>query len=230
MLAGIDLLYEQVEISQTDAAVITTDLTTYTFSGMELGAAHSNRKIVVHVVMSDGSAGTTISTLTIGGISAAVVSDGVTNASADGAGASTSLSAQWMAAVPTGTTGDIVVTFSAESNNCAITVYRLINAATTAFHVATDITADGSNAVSASLNIPGFGVAIGSVRWQGNGATRTTTWDGLTENVDETIEATSTYSSASKYFATGQSGLTITATASGTLDLEALVLASFRPL
>ena len=226
-ISGANL--RRVELSHTANAVSTTDLTTYTFSSQALGAAHSNRKIVVAIIANDTDAGTTISTVTVGGVSASVVSDGTTTATADAGSGNTRISAQYLAAVPTGTTGDIVITFSGAMINCAITVYRLVNARTQAFHVVKD-TSITTNALSVGLNIPGFGAAIGGVLMEGDGTARTASWVGLTEDTDATIESDDSYSTANKSFAMAQSSLTVTVTASGTIDQGALVTASFKPL
>jgi len=123
-------------------------------------------------------------------------------------------------------TGDIVVTFSSTMLDCAIAVYRLINAGS-AYDVQTDITLT-SNAYSVSIDVPASGAAIGTVI-TGGSAARTFVWTGLTEDVDATIESTITYSSASDAFATTQTGLTVTAQASGTTTAGALVVASWGP-
>ena len=226
---GFNVRVKQVELSHTANAVSTSDLTTYTFSTQALGAAHSNRRIAVFISGSAAASGRTISTVTINSASAAVVSDGVTSASADGGGGSTTrLSALWIATVPTGTTGDIVITFSGAVERCAISVYRLLNTGTTAHHVANDTTIT-SNAFSTSLNIPGSGAAIGGVAADGNSAARTWTATNITENVDATIEGNHTYSTASGFFTTPETGRTITFTASGALNDGAMVTASFRP-
>lgn len=227
---GFNAAIRQVESSKTDSAVNATDLTAYTFSAKAFGAAHSNRKIEIHIAATSATAGRTISTVTIGGVSAAVTSDGVTSAVADG-GSGSNLSAFWIAAVPTGATGDIVVTFSAGMDNCGITVYRLINAATTAHHVMTDVSVT-ANALSGSLNVIGFGAVIGGVKWESN-TDRTNTWSGLslTEDVDAVIETgDATYSSASNTFNTTAASQTVTATASDTVDAGALVAVSHKPL
>lgn len=229
MIPFLDLLYEQVELSQTDADVSAANATEYTFSGKALGAAHTNRKIVVHITFEDTSdAGSTISSVVTGGISAGIVSDGSTSAISDSGSGDTEISALYIASVPTGTTGDVVVTLNEAVTNCSITIYRLINAATTAYHVQTDNTVT-TNALSVSLNIPGFGAAVGGVHFLTGGSPATTTWTGLTEDVDGTVEADVSRSSASGRFASAQTGRTVTATASTGVE-GALVAASFKPL
>lgn len=61
-------------------------------------------------------------------------------------------------------------------------------------------------------------------------ASRTFTWAGLTERVDEDVEAAlfATHSAAGDAFASAQTGLTITATPSAAVSAISLVRAAFR--
>ena len=87
------------EVSQTASDGSASNLTAYTFSGLSLGVAATNRKIVV-VVGGFADGGETISSVTVGGISAEpVISQAATNTFLE----------MWQADVPTGTTGDVVV-------------------------------------------------------------------------------------------------------------------------
>lgn len=93
--------------------------TTYTFSSAGLGAADAAREIVLCVGWVNGAGvARSISTVTVGGISASIVAQHTT---ASGAG-----SGIVQAAVPTGTTGDIVVTFDAGASGCIVGIYRII--------------------------------------------------------------------------------------------------------
>ena len=223
MLAALDLLYEQVEISQTDAAVITTDLTTYTFSGMELGAAHSNRKILVFIA-GKASSSQTINTVTIGGISASLVTDGTNQATT---GPAFTPSVFYIATVTTGTNGDVVVTFSSTILAAAITVYRSINTRTQAYHVQIDTST--TTEANTTINKSGFGAVVGGFRMDSNDSNpRTATWVGLTEDVDNTIETDRSYSSA--YITNTHGGsLEVIATASGAVDSVGLITVSLQP-
>jgi hypothetical protein len=229
IVGGIPMLFTAltvvpVDISLTDNAVITTDLTTYTFSARALGVAESTRRIAVGITSNISTNGRTISSVTIGGVSASEV----VFARSDNGPAST-LAAIWMAEVPTGTTGDVVVTFSAAMGYCTIDIYRLLNASATAYHTATDITAT-ANALSESLNLIANGAAIGVFINGGTTAVRTTTWTNITEQTDRSLtEFNLSASTAANTTATTQT-LTISATASGTIDRFALALASFQPV
>lgn len=222
-LIGFGMNKRVISKSLTDSAVDSTDTTAYTFAGKSIGAADSNRRIIIAVAGSSVTAGRTISSVTVGGLTAT----GDVTATSTGFG--TNISALYRVVVPTGTTADVVVTFSGSMRHCGISVYRLINAGAV-FNTATDITIGGSNDLSASINIPGGGCAIGSVIGNGSAAVRTWTWTNLTEDVDATIEGATSYTTASDVFTGAQTSRTVTATASGALsaDTGALAIVSYN--
>jgi len=216
-----------VDISKTDSWVDPNDLTNYTESVRAFGEAASNRYMLLCLAAQSSTSGRTINSITIGGVTATLV------ISVDGGSTGTSIAALYIALVPTGTTGDVVLQFSGGMTRLGFTLIRMTNVLDLAFDTKTDITVTG-NALSNSLNISAGGVAIGVVQFAGNGGTRTCAWTSLaTEDQDETMESASnkTISVAHDFFATEQSGLTITATASGSVDANgnALSLASFSP-
>ena len=89
----------------------------YTFSSQSIGAADSNREVVVALMMR-ASGTVTVSSVTIGGVSAtqdATASNLVSS--------NTTLVAFYRAAVPTGTTADVVVNLSAGAVRCFIGVW-----------------------------------------------------------------------------------------------------------
>lgn len=95
--------------------VDTSSQTTRTISSVDFGEANTSREIFV-VVRYSNSTATTISSATIGGVSA-TISAGV-SANAQGA-------AVIFATVPTGTSGDIVITYSNATTNSVVFVYRV---------------------------------------------------------------------------------------------------------
>jgi hypothetical protein len=182
-------------IVYTATAVSAASATVYTFSSQALGVAASDRLIVVS---SDNYDGTT-SGITVAGVAAtAVVQASGTNSRAG----------LWQAAVPSGTTGDIVVTLGAGNDRHGIGVWAIYGAAnSSANHTATD--ADSSDPLTVSMDCPANGVMIGV------GAAHTTgtkgyAWTNLTENFDAVIKTSTQHTGASASFAAAQSGLTIT--------------------
>jgi hypothetical protein len=95
--------------------------TAYTFSSSSLGAAASNRTIVIAVGGGRATAGTrTVSTLTVGGSSATFIAR-----KNSGAG---NVLEFWSIAVASGTSADIVVTFSASMVTAGISWWRVLDA------------------------------------------------------------------------------------------------------
>lgn len=205
-------------IAWTASGSSTANLTTYTFAGHALGTEAAGRLIPV-VVYSSGAGGTavTISTMTIGGVSAAPAVASNDTATVD--------AHIWYAVVPTGTTGDIVITFSAARARCAIDAFQAHNVQSA---TPTDTgSASAADPISDDLNISAGGVAVGGAL---TFTTTTVTWTaGLTERSDFQLESAQTQSSASDAFADAQTGLTIEADfASGAGASKHLVLASWR--
>lgn len=204
-----------VTISNTAHAYDASNASAYTFSSAALGTARGNRQIVVGLEATGGTV-YTLSSVTIGGISASV--DIQTTTSNDRI-------AIVRAAVPTGTTGDIVVTFSNTFNSCAIGVWAVYGASTGAASDTASSSADPPSTTACA--IPAQGVAVGFVRSNANSG-GAFAWTGLTEDFDvlEAGEGT-TYSGASDAFATAQASPTITATPAGNDTRRVMVVASY---
>ena len=197
-------------------AVDTTSLTVYTFSSLALGAAASDRKIVVAVASRGGAQ--IVSSLTIGGISATLVV----------AAKDTVLAELWQAAVPSGTTGDVVVTMDTSGAiNCGVGVFRVLGA----LGAADDTGFDTINtALNDTLDIPAGGVAIGCACVDEPSATFV--WTNLTEAYDEAVEgaADTFHTGAKDEFASQQSALSITCTVSSAPTNATMALASWGPV
>ncbi len=209
-------------IALTDHTFSSSGNSSYSFSSLSIGAAAGDRQIIVSVeARSQNSVPYTVSTVTVGGISATKI------CGADATNGVTELRPElWLASVPTGTTGTVAVTFSASVLQCGVGVWRMTGAATSASATATDAGTGGSYVPSKSLAIPAGGVAVGIAA--SSGAAGSFTWTSLTEDFDEQSGATATHSGASLASA-GGSTPTITATASGSNDVIGMALASFAP-
>ncbi len=172
------------------------DLTTYTFSGKSLGvvAVAGTRLIVVSVYGTTTSAPKTLDSVTIAGVSAIQIVAQTTTSIHQGI---------WAAAVPTGTTGDIVCTFSGIMSRCGIGWYRAIVIDTVVRETAT---ASGTDPISTTINVLSHGICIAVATTQG---ATTSTWTGLTEDFDYNLESAFNHSGASDAFATAQTGLTV---------------------
>lgn len=212
-----------VGLSFLQAASDTTDVTTYTFSSQNLGTAASDRHIIVAVAARAlGATACTISSVTVGGVAATIshqVSNNTTNSNVVGLA---------IAAVPSGTTGDIVVTLSRSALRCRIAAYRATTINPTATDTGTDTTA-ASSQVSDTIDVPAGGCAVAVTMVAIVTPPTTWTWGGVTEDHDATVETSASVSGASSAFAASQSGLSVTATYIGTNIEPALAIAAWGP-
>lgn len=194
-------------ISYRTNAVDITGQTTYTFSGKDFGPAASDRYVVVGFV-ARGQA--SVTSVTIGGVAA-------TQRKLQG---NTDVAALYIAAVPTGATGDVVVVLPGAGLRAGIGIWALYGLSDSGAAETTN----SSTAATADLSLttsPGA-LVVGQV-W--NDAALSVSWVGLTENYDTAIDAVNAYSGAS-VSATGGL-LTITATMGGAGN-HAAVSAAFK--
>lgn len=188
------------EIGYLQSYTDTSDSSSYTFSSVNFGTADSNRYIIIGIASRKSGTTTSISSVTIGGVSATITKQQVNNAT------NTNVSGIAIANVPTGTSGNIVVTFADTMLRCAITVYRTVGLTS---KTAYDSDSSTASAPSVSLDVPtnGFAIGIGLTA-----ASTSATWTGLTEDSDATLESWVTYSSAHRNFESGSTGETMTVT------------------
>lgn len=204
-----------------------SDSSVGTFS-MSFGEAHNHRHLILGLHGSQNSSIPGVN-VGIGGITASPVvwvQASPTNNWHGWAGL-------FMAHVPTGTSGNVVLSSwggSAPSRrNLALWRVTGISPDKTPFATASDVT-DASNALSASLEIPVGGFAVGSALLVAT-SSRTTSW----MNMDIEDEDTNTYSSTSHLAAAHHleaGAATRTVTASGALNstnYHTLVMASWGP-
>lgn len=156
-----------------------TDLTTYTFSAQTLGTAAGDRYIVL-VIGGDSSDGAskTVSSVTVQGITATLLS---TQYSVE-----RDTMAMAIVAVPTGTTGDIVVTWSATMRNMGVGWWRV-----TGLSSATPYDFDGAartgDGESTAIDIPSSAIAIAGAHC----SAPSLSWTGLTEDFEDINEFSS---------------------------------------
>lgn len=143
--------------------------TTTTYTSVAIGAADTNRIVAVGVAVRVNADVDSISSMTIGGISATQVA-GARSTRAD---AGLSITDIWYAAVPTGTTANIVINWSASVVRSGIGAYRIITATPAPTSVSFGI-GTGTNATTGTITVPGGGAGFaifgnrngtGSVAW-----------------------------------------------------------------
>jgi len=151
--------------------------TNYTFSSQNLGTAASGRIIAVHVASERSSAGArTVSSLTVAGVSAALV---VRNTTPNG-----DAHELWEAQVPSGTSGDVVVNHSGSMVGSSIALYAIYNAKYQQHYTVTD----SGTTLSQNLVIPNNSIAIAGAS-DVDADVGTGTFTGVTERFDQAIEA-----------------------------------------
>jgi hypothetical protein len=198
----------------TASSTQNTGLTVYTYSSEAIGAADTNRKIVV-TILAGGLTGRNVSTVTVGGISATLVKKQL-------AVGGERYNEMWQADVPTGTTADVVVTWSAVMERCGIGIFAVYDAASAASATASDT----SDPMNASINVPAEGVLIGGAIY--NSAGGAATWTNLTESY-ETDSGGNVETSGYDTHATIQTGLSVTCDPASAAAVTSMVLASWGP-
>lgn len=175
-LLGVSAVAPKVLTFRTNASD-PADLTTYNgtpFQGLSIGTAASDRRVIVAVHGVDGvSASPTISSATIGGVSATIICQTTVNARA--------VTGIIIAAVPTGTTADVSITFSSGLVRAAIGVWTCTGLTSS---TAVDSGTSGATPGTKTLTTVAGGFAVGAIsEFAGN----TFTWTNLTEDYDATI-------------------------------------------
>ena len=214
---GATVVIAPVTLTFVASTLATANATAYTFSSHSISTAAAGRQIVVSA-NGNGTTGAarSLSSLVVAGVSAAEVATEV------GSGAAAHSTAMWVATVPTGTSGDIVVTWNAAMQRCGIGVWAIYDAAVGA----TDTVENNDAPPAAALTIPAKGAAIGAA---GGENSSTFTWTNLTENFDEAIEADKMHTGASTTSAAGATPTITcqdTATSSG---YSSMVLGAWGP-
>jgi hypothetical protein len=205
-------------VSYQTSTASTTDGTTYTFTSQAIGFARSTRYVVVGVVARespDTSAQTV--TVTVGGIAATQVVL-ATSTAASGR----NLAGLYIAAVPTGTTADVVVEFSGGVNFCGLGVWALydLNSPT-----ATNTATSTSSSQTLSVDVNANGVAIGLSFANSD---PDFAWTGTTERFEIVSEGDSQFSGADVTSVAGGTPVAITCTVSGGSTINLGACASFR--
>jgi len=192
----------------THYAIDLTDKSTYTFSGVSFGDTVKGRnKRSILAIITYGSAsniGTTVSSVTIGGVSASQIANIQTTA----VNSLRRRSFYFTALVPTGTSGSVVFSDTGTLTP-SISVMRLINLDATA----TTATASGvgSTSASMSINCPAGGVIIGYGEggYSSPGFATSATMSPLT-NVERNILTSGPEMIAWQQYASAQTGLSVT--------------------
>ena len=177
----------------------TNDTGSHTLSSVALGAAAADRQILVNAYASMDAVAI-ITGVTIGGVSA---TEFVVN---NGGGKSSGF---YMASVPSGTTGDIVISINTGTGELwGAAVYRITGGAATS---ASDTASYNTSTSPATLTIScpaGGAIFAGGLHNDGG----TAVWAEITELWDEAMSGAQKWTGAWDEFDTQQTDLAVTAT------------------
>lgn len=195
-----------------------------TFTSVALGTATSDRLVAVYFGTGTTNTGQ-VTAVTIQGISA-------TQAVRSGTGNSNVTNVIWYATVPTGTTGDVVVTFSTTWGNTtagilsSVSIYDL--ASTTPITASTQTASDNvSPSLSVTLTPSANAVLFAVYRTGAVAAGNTSSWTNATEQTD-LLSVNVAFSDAISS-GLANSSLTVSVTNTDTLvNRPALVVATWR--
>jgi hypothetical protein len=162
-----------ITLAFTDSDFNNSDASSYTFTAKAIGTASATRRVVVGVTARwSGSVGTYPSTLTVGGVTCNRV-----DLQTDG----TNWAALYIGNVPTGTTGDVVISgMGNQLNWIAIGVWALDNVLSNT-PIQTGGATGSSTSAAGNINVKKDGVTIAIGMHANTGAT---TWAGVTGNFD----------------------------------------------
>lgn len=150
----------------------------FTQPAADIGAADADRRVVVALSFFATANGDGVSGVTIGGVTATKL-DGAAQFNLAYMGAEV-----WAASVPTGTTADIVVSFSGVVSDLALNVYRLIKASSFNTFATVPVTGNSSTAIM-DINTKVNGAALYVM--QNINGTASTPPTGFTETYDVDI-------------------------------------------
>jgi hypothetical protein len=191
----------------------------HTYSGLNLGADDGTGRVIVACGVIGNAGLVSISLVTVAGTTAAEVVTGANAFERVGINAASGVS---------GTSGDVVITGSANLYATFVSVYRLTGGSIIATTSGTDT---DSNPATWDLDVVAGGVAVGVVTHRSDATTETFSWANLTETYDVEYQADDQYGgTAAAAFATAQTDLAISVTAStaGTRS-QVMAVASFPP-
>jgi hypothetical protein len=207
-----------------------SDAASYTNSAAALGTADADRYVIVAIPLFTGPTNLTISSVTIGGVSATKI-NGETFYSATST--NRSLVDFWKANVPTGTTGDIVITPSTTAPRMSASWWTCIGDVAiidTQADIATDVTFDNSLTVTSKR--PSNGFVLAAITGQGDAGNPTFTWGGtgITENYETGWGDTdATHGSASGDFTAASTEAITVTNGTGNMFYYILSAVTFAP-
>lgn len=193
-------------ISYVDETASTSDSSQYTFSSRSIGAAASDRVVVVAVASEILFGGTSCQSVTIGGNAATKIDEGAS------AHAAVSL---WRLKVPTGTTATVVASFADTQRRCGIIIFRIVD------QIGDTPTDYSHGAASTTLDIESGGCALAAFVDENPGSK---TFTGITERFDGSVESSMQFGAGCDNFSQAYQNRTISVTS----NITSIVAAAWR--
>lgn len=196
-----------------------------TYSSVDLGAADTNRYIIIVGQFGSNDGSDSLSSASIGGVAATMgASNGYGGSGEDG------FQRIFWAKVPTGTTGDVVLNFTSDAIDGMIGVYRVVANEISVFD--TDSQAETTNdPVNMSVDVEAGGFIIGSLNMK-DSTSPGGTWsiDGNASTNYQTLvgNGSATFGSAGlRNFASGASAVSVSCDRSDTTNNMAAFAVAF---
>jgi hypothetical protein len=186
------------------------DSGTFTETGASIGTAVAGRLVFVAISGINSVSLDGIDSMTIGGVAATMVS-GVVRAGTLAAGVFSEI---WYAAVPTGTTANIVLTFTGDDVAASAAVYKVLNADAVTPIASQNTGSVASGNVSAAVTIGDNTAVITTAECGIDASDVNITWTNATEDFDLAIDLGGAFVNsgfASRADAVGPGATTITA-------------------
>jgi hypothetical protein len=195
----------------TASAINPADQSSYTFTGLAIGAADADRSVVA-AAYARRIGGGSISSVTIGGVAATQLVS---------AGTGESTTGLYLAALPSGTTADVVVTLNDVANRCGVHVYRLVGINPTPI----DTALSASDPADLTIDASAGGIILGIA---GQVSTAGIDWTGIAEQQEDIVEGVAAMSSAMLSPGATQAGYAVAADFISALHTSAVAV-SFEP-
>jgi hypothetical protein len=162
-------------LTATSGAASANNITTH--SNLDAGPANISRILLVNVILS-GATSTSISGVTIGGITA--------TRRAGRTAADFVQSDIWSAVVPTGTTATVVVTASSGANSSSVALYSAIGYENVEWAGATDFQASNTSTalMDVTINVPQGGVILAGYNAANIQSSATRVWTGADVDIN----------------------------------------------
>lgn len=201
------------------SAIDTTTQTTYTFTSVPFSTADANREVFV-AATSRGAALRTVSSMTIGGVSATLVTDGTTNAISSRGFSGIEW---WRASVATGTTGTVEVILDADSTRAGIQIFAVYNRTVgNVDDVANADAASSTTGPSLTVDVEADGTIVAGLTHTVNSLTPT--WTGVDQDNAEIIEGDINQRACSRDYVSQTIGQTVSVTWNSAANNQALTV------